>query len=198
MSRFNNTKDKRISHLLVYTLLVVVTVAIIVFFLPRNSGPQFRYDIGKPWMYSPLIAKFDFPIYKTEAAIKMEQDSVANSFEPYFNYNSETGQKQIKRFLQKYKDGIPGLTVPAHRSIIVQSCIEGCLEINFQRLGIMIPDIRRDLHPVIRKPWNQPQLHGYLAGIVCLHRPACPLADIPVALRPQVHPAVLPGYLIHS
>lgn len=111
MSRFNNTKDKRISHLLVYTLLVVVTVAIIVFFLPRNSGPQFRYDIGKPWMYSPLIAKFDFPIYKTEAAIKMEQDSVANSFEPYFNYNSETGQKQIKRFLQKYKDGIPGLTI---------------------------------------------------------------------------------------
>lgn len=111
MSRFNNTKDKRISHLLVYTLLVVVTVAIIVFFLPRNSGPQFRYDIGKPWMYSPLIAKFDFPIYKTDAAIKMEQDSVANSFEPYFNYNTETGQKQIKRFLQKYKDGIPGLTI---------------------------------------------------------------------------------------
>ena len=111
MSRFNNTKDKRISHLLVYTLLVVVTVAIIVFFLPRNSGPQFRYDIGKPWMYSPLIAKFDFPIYKTDAAIKMEQDSMANSFEPYFNYNTETGQKQIKRFLQKYKDGIPGLTI---------------------------------------------------------------------------------------
>ena len=96
---------------MVYTLLVVVTVAIIVFFLPRNSGPQFRYDIGKPWMYSPLIAKFDFPIYKTDAAIKMEQDSVANSFEPYFNYNTETGQKQIKRFLQKYKDGIPGLTI---------------------------------------------------------------------------------------
>ena len=43
-----------------YTLLVAVTVAVIVFFLPRNSGPQFRYDIGKPWMYSPLIAKFDF------------------------------------------------------------------------------------------------------------------------------------------
>lgn len=62
-------------------------------------------------MYSPLIAKFDFPIYKTDAAIKMEQDSVANSFEPYFNYNTETGQKQIKRFLQKYKDGIPGLTI---------------------------------------------------------------------------------------
>lgn len=92
-----------------YTLLVAVTVAVIVFFLPRNSGPQFRYDIGKPWMYSPLIAKFDFPIYKTDAAIKAEQDSMANTFEPYFNYKAETGKLQIKRFAEKYKNGIPGL-----------------------------------------------------------------------------------------
>ncbi len=109
MSRFNNTKDKHISRWLMYTLLVAVTVAVIVFFLPRNSGPQFRYDIGKPWMYSPLIAKFDFPIYKTDAAIKAEQDSMANTFEPYFNYKAETGKLQIKRFAEKYKNGIPGL-----------------------------------------------------------------------------------------
>ena len=147
MSRFNNTKDKRISHLLVYTLLVVVTVAIIVFFLPRNSGPQFRYDIGKPWMYSPLIAKFDFPIYKTEAAIKMEQDSVANSFEPYFNYNSETGQKQIKRFLQKYKDGIPGLTIDYVRIIadrLSRLYNEGIIE------ATIYSDLNRDTTAMIR------------------------------------------------
>ena len=38
--------------------LVVATVSIIVAVLPRNSGPQFRYDVGKPWMYGSLIAKF--------------------------------------------------------------------------------------------------------------------------------------------
>ena len=44
-------------------LLVVLSVVLIVWFLPRTSGPQFRYDVGKPWMYGSLIAQFDFPIY---------------------------------------------------------------------------------------------------------------------------------------
>ena len=78
------------------TVLVVITVAAIVFFLPRNSGPQFRYDIGKPWMYSSLIAKFDFPIYKTEETIKEEQDSISDAFEPYYNYNPDVEKKEVE------------------------------------------------------------------------------------------------------
>ena len=73
MIRFDNANTHHHGRWLVYTALVVVTVALIVSFLPRNSGPQFRYDVGKPWMYSSLIAKFDFPIYKTEETIKEEQ-----------------------------------------------------------------------------------------------------------------------------
>lgn len=104
-----NTSSVNWSRLLMYLVLMVVTVSVIVFFLPRNSGPQFRYDIGKPWMYSSLIAKFDFPIYKTEATIKAEQDSIAEAFEPYYNYDTKVEQQQIRRFAEKYKGGIPGL-----------------------------------------------------------------------------------------
>ena len=104
-----NTSSVNWSRLLMYLVLMVVTVSVIVFFLPRNSGPQFRYDIGKPRMYSSLIAKFDFPIYKTEATIKEEQDSIAEAFEPYYNYDPKVEQQQIRRFAEKYKGGIPGL-----------------------------------------------------------------------------------------
>ena len=104
-----NTSSVNWSRLLMYLVLMVVTVSVIVFFLPRNSGPQFRYDIGKPWMYSSLIAKFDFPIYKTEGTIKEEQDSIAEAFEPYYNYDPKVEQQQIRRFAEKYKGGIPGL-----------------------------------------------------------------------------------------
>ena len=104
-----NTSSVNWSRLLMYLVLMVVTVSVIVFFLPRNSGPQFRYDIGKPWMYSSLIAKFDFPIYKTEATIKEEQDSIAEAFEPYYNYDTKVEQQQIRHFAEKYKGGIPGL-----------------------------------------------------------------------------------------
>ena len=89
--------------------LVVATVGIIVAVLPRNSGPQFRYDVGKPWMYGSLIAKFGFPIYKTEKAIKTEQDSALRCFEPYYNYDPQVEREQMARFLNTYKKGIPGL-----------------------------------------------------------------------------------------
>lgn len=109
MIRFDNTNTHHRGRWLIYSALVIVIVALIVFFLPRNSGPQFRYDVGKPWMYSSLIAKFDFPIYKTEATIKEEQDSITEAFEPYYNYDSNVEQEQVKRFLDTYKNGIPGL-----------------------------------------------------------------------------------------
>ncbi len=99
------------------TALVVISVVIIVWFIPRNSGPQFRYDVGKPWMYGSLIATFDFPIYKTDEAIKSERDSMMRKFEPYFNYNTEVETKQLGRFFQDFKSGIPGL--PANYTSIV-------------------------------------------------------------------------------
>lgn len=89
--------------------LIFITVAIIVWFLPRNEGQQFRYDIGKPWMYGSFIAKFDFPIYKTDESIKKEQDSLLRQFQPYYNYNSLVEKDEIARFRNDFKDGIPGL-----------------------------------------------------------------------------------------
>lgn len=62
-------------------------------------------------MYSSLIAKFDFPIYKTDATIKAEQDSVTRSFEPYYNYDDKVERTQISRFLDKYKGGIDGVPI---------------------------------------------------------------------------------------
>ena len=62
--------------------LVLVTVTVIVWSLPRNEGQRFRYDIGKPWMYGSFIAKFDFPIYKTDETIKAQEDSLLQTYQP--------------------------------------------------------------------------------------------------------------------
>ncbi|MCD8291980.1 MAG: HDIG domain-containing protein [Prevotella sp.] len=110
MSRLYNTNKRYWRNAFTHITLVLITVAIIVFFLPRNSGPQFSYDIGKPWMYSSLIAQFDYPIYKTEEAIKAEQDTIIKNFEPYYNYNLVIEKEQTDKFLNDYKEGIPGLS----------------------------------------------------------------------------------------
>lgn len=100
-------------------ILVLCTVGIIVWFLPRSEGRLFHYDEGRPWMYGELIAKFDFPIFKTESTLKAERDSVQRKFQPYYRLNSKTGDEQIARFKEHFKNGIPGLP-PAYVSIIAK------------------------------------------------------------------------------
>ncbi len=127
--------------------LVGISVIVIVWFLPRNSGPQFRYDVGKPWMNGSLIAKFDFPIYKTDDAIKQEQDSVMSAFEPYYNYNPNTEKEQIGRFKSTFSNGIPGLPDDYMRIIIDRMH-------RLYQAGIMPPDeyseIYRDSTNMVR------------------------------------------------
>ena len=109
MSIFNNTEENYWRNLATKTVLVCITVAIIVWFLPRNEGRMYRYDVGKPWMYGSVIAKYDFPIYKTDEAIKHEQDSLLKHFQPYYSLNPLIEKKQVERFLHDYEQGINGL-----------------------------------------------------------------------------------------
>ena len=109
MSIFNSSEENYWRNFATKTILIFITVAIIVWFLPRNEGRQYRYDVGKPWMYGSVIAKFDFPIYKTDETIKQEQDSMMRHFQPYYTINTQTEHEQVQRFLSDYKQGIPGL-----------------------------------------------------------------------------------------
>ena len=109
MSIFNNTEENYWRNLATKTVLVCITVANIVWFLPRNEGRMYRYDVGKPWMYGSVIAKFDFPIYKTDEAIKHEQDSLLKHFQPYYSLNPLIAKTQVERFLHDYEQGINGL-----------------------------------------------------------------------------------------
>lgn len=106
---FDNTEGHFWRNILSRTALVVVTVVIIVWSLPRNESKPFKYDVGKPWMYGSFIASFDFPIYKTDETIKAQEDSLMQTFQPYYNYNPEIERQQLTRFLKDYSEGIPGL-----------------------------------------------------------------------------------------
>jgi hypothetical protein len=104
--------------LLVRALLVIGTIAIIVWAMPRDSETTFKIEQGKPWRYADFTAPFDFPIYKSENLVKHERDSLLKSFEPYFNYNTTTEASQTKQFRQDYADGVPGVPVECIQVII--------------------------------------------------------------------------------
>lgn len=109
MSKIDVPRNSYWRNMMTRIAIIAISVILIVWCLPRDNGPQLRYDISKPWMYSSLIAKFDFPIYKTDEAIKAEQDSILSAFEPYYNYDNDVETEQVIRFREKFKEGIPGL-----------------------------------------------------------------------------------------
>ena len=109
MSKFNITNSQNWQSILTRIMLVVVTVVLIVWSLPRDTSQQFHYDVDKPWMYHSFIATFDFPIYKTDEAIQQEKDSLMQYFQPYFNYKASVEKEQVERFKNDFKLGVPGL-----------------------------------------------------------------------------------------
>ena len=89
---------------LLYKVLVFAgTVALIVYLLPREGKFSYQFDLNKPWKYGQLMATFDFPIYKDEAVVKKEQDSLLASFQPYYRLNKTVEKDAVRKLKENYK-----------------------------------------------------------------------------------------------
>ena len=110
MSSFNIKNDLTWHDFLIRSALIIVTVALIVWLMPRNSSSNFKIEKGKPWVYTDLKAPFDFPIYKSDEAVKAERDSLMLQYEPYYFFNNDIVTTQLRQFAKDYNKGIPGLS----------------------------------------------------------------------------------------
>ena len=110
MSSFNVKTDMTWRDFLIRLGIVACAVTIIVWLMPRNNYASFKIELGKPWAYTDLSAPFDFPIYKSDEAVKAERDSLMNLYEPYYIINKDVAGKQIRQFYKDYSGGIPGLS----------------------------------------------------------------------------------------
>lgn len=119
MSLIGRKEAKYWHNLLMRVWITALTVAIIVWFLPRDSNSKrYNYDVGKPWMYQSFIAQFDFPIYKSEDAIKQEQDSILKGLMPYYNYDPTREKKELESFNKDFSSELTGLS-HHYRAIII-------------------------------------------------------------------------------
>jgi hypothetical protein len=109
MNTFNIKDNQSLRDLLIRASLVIITVTAIIWSMPRDNRSYYHVEEGKPWNYADFTAPYDFPIYKSKAAIRAERDSVMRLYEPYYKYNKETELHMIRKFATDYADGIPGL-----------------------------------------------------------------------------------------
>ena len=110
MNIFNPKTDMTWRDFLIRVGLIIVTVGLIVWSLPSDTNNTFKVEKGKPWNYADLRAPFDFPILKTDEAVKEERDSLLKQYEPYFNLNKTVEATQIRQFVKDYNQGIPGIS----------------------------------------------------------------------------------------
>lgn len=143
--RINNTGDHWGHAFLLRTLIVVVTTLVIVWLLPRSEGDKFSYEVGEPWHYGTIIAKYDFPVYKSEEALALERDSLLKQFEPYFDYNSHIETEEVTKFQQDTQDK----NLPPHLKAVILDRLH-----RLYQTGIMetpeYNNIMRDTTAVVR------------------------------------------------
>lgn len=84
-------------------VLFLVTVVVVVYFLPREGRFNYQFDINKPWKYGLLQASFDFPIYKDDVEMQKEQDSIMKKYAPYFQVNKAVESQILERFRKDYQ-----------------------------------------------------------------------------------------------
>ena len=102
-------KELKWRDILTRAALILTTVTIVVWCMPRDKRSYFHVEQGKPWKYADFTAPFDFAILKTEAAVNEERDSVMRRFEPYYKYIIDTEAQMVHKFYTDYPNGIPGL-----------------------------------------------------------------------------------------
>ena len=147
MSKYKLSESNYLRDITTRIVLVLLTVVIVVWALPREEGKMFHYDEGKPWMYGQLIAQYDFPVYKTEEALQAERDSILKHFQPYYNKNAYSGEKNIDQFNKDFPNGLPDLP------LVYKALVANRLKMLYE-VGIMDPvqysAMSKDTSSVIR------------------------------------------------
>lgn len=96
--------NNKISMWLVRIILLVIAVSTLTYFFPRQGKTHYVFQEGRPWSYSLLTAPFDIPIYKTEAQLQAERDSIMRDFRPIFKLDRTISSQMVSNFDKELRE----------------------------------------------------------------------------------------------
>ena len=113
MSRYNR-KRKISSKEYFYRITgLVAMIAILTIFLPKGGYNKYEYKIGEPWDDAQVIAQDSFPVYKSEAQLKRERDSLSTYYEPYFEFERSIFEKHAVELKNAFRN-LSAESVPSY------------------------------------------------------------------------------------
>lgn len=96
--------NHKITLWLIRILIFVSAVFILAYFFPRQGKTFMAFEEGRPWAHSLLTAPFDFPVYKDDAVLQQERDSILSTFEPVYIVNKEISSQMTDEFEKKLNE----------------------------------------------------------------------------------------------
>jgi len=96
--------QRRFSYkdLLYKSLIFIVTVSVISYFMPKEGKFNYDFEPNTPWKHGLLQAPFEFPILKSEAQIQREKDSLLAQYQPYFSIDKEVEKNMLDKLREDY------------------------------------------------------------------------------------------------
>jgi len=76
-------------------LLYLISILIVFWMYPREGKFQYEYVKNRPWKHQDLIAPFDYPVYKDDAQLEKEIDSITRTSIPYFNLDTTVAEQAL-------------------------------------------------------------------------------------------------------
>lgn len=107
--------------------VLAISVTLIVLVMPNTEKPRLTYTINEPWVNPQLISPGQILIQKDPKVVEQEQqEALRNEYLPYYTRNEQTGVKQTNLFLEKYGEGMPGIS--AYAMQLVASAMKAIYE----------------------------------------------------------------------
>ncbi|MBO4945119.1 MAG: HDIG domain-containing protein [Muribaculaceae bacterium] len=76
-------------------LILIVSVVVVAYCMPRESRSNYVYESGRPWNYSLLTAPFDIPITLDSLSAQRARDSIDMRFEPVYVRDALTDKNAV-------------------------------------------------------------------------------------------------------
>lgn len=139
-------KIKKNSHKVLYRkysynikyVMMILTVMLISFFLPKQ--PRFRYEFekGKVWMNKDLISPFSFAILKTDPEVSTDKKDALENVLPIYRYNADLINVIEDAFLNEFEVKWRGGTFDERDREAVRQSALNLLKSIYQK-GIIAP-----------------------------------------------------------
>src|SRR5580692_3274722 len=106
MAKLTSSRQKAIlrkySVYLKYAMMVA-SICLIVFTLPKQAKFRYEYDRGRIWTQKDLVSPYNFAILKTQQEIENDQQAALRTVTPIYQLDIDLGQTQIDGFKNDFE-----------------------------------------------------------------------------------------------